>query len=563
MGQNFPKIRVRGTVYHYRRRVPCKLVPIMGQTEIIRSLETSSAREARRRASIMCVETDRVFQQMSMSLAQEQVTAIVRRLKSESFWDAPTREEILTRYADGDRWTLDRLFTLGEPQISALSEEDRSRVAMHLRRLLEGVEQHLMAKRTELAEVRAENAEAGALISALDAEEQVVRVVDAFEGRLKAATPAAATAAVPAKGSPLFSERMEDFLRYKSTPGDDGKAYSNQTLSQTRVTFRLWTELVGDKPLRSYTREEVGRFREQLLQMPATHGKNGKVISAGEAISLRQRDAVAAKTMSQKTAKRHFSALSQYWKWLRVRGLVDDIIFGGFEFPGAKTSKRRRDDWSPSDLRRLFEYEPWYGAGCDRNSAFFWLPLISLHSGMRVEEIARLRPDADIDVIDGVPVFRIQPHSDGWEPKSEAGERVVPIHSVLIKMGFLRFVEARRAARSKRLFTDLAPGGPDGKYSYSYSREFSRAKKHKIGISDKTTYHSFRHNTRTQLTDVDADVLREQWIDAILGHESGGTLSEGSRTYLKRIGIQRLQQVVEAIVPPIDLTAFMEGWGMD
>ncbi len=128
MGQNFPKIRVRGTVYHYRRRVPPKLVPIMGQTEIVRSLETSSAREARRRASIMCVQTDRAFQQMSVSLAQEQVAAIVRRLKAEPFWDAPAREEILTDYVDGDRWTLNRLFALGEPQISALSEEERSRV---------------------------------------------------------------------------------------------------------------------------------------------------------------------------------------------------------------------------------------------------------------------------------------------------------------------------------------------------------------------------------------------------------------------------------------------------
>ena len=93
MRQNLSNIRIRGTVYHYRRRVPPKLVPILGQTEIIRSLETSSAREARRRASAMNVETDRAFKQMSqVSLAEEQVATIVRRLKKMNSSGIPPRE---------------------------------------------------------------------------------------------------------------------------------------------------------------------------------------------------------------------------------------------------------------------------------------------------------------------------------------------------------------------------------------------------------------------------------------------------------------------------------------
>jgi hypothetical protein len=92
MGLNLSNIRIRGTVYYYRRRVPSGLVPAVGHAEIVRSLATSSAREARRRASILNVEIDRAFDRMStMSLASEQVATIIRRLKVEPFWEAPTR----------------------------------------------------------------------------------------------------------------------------------------------------------------------------------------------------------------------------------------------------------------------------------------------------------------------------------------------------------------------------------------------------------------------------------------------------------------------------------------
>src|SRR3546814_6367735 len=137
--------------------------------------------------------------------------------------------------------------------------------------------------------------------------------------------------------------------------------------------------------------------------------------------------------------------MSQYWKWLKPLGHVDNIIFSGFSFPGTKGGKKKRDDWSRADLN-LFLESDWYTSRAS-DCAERWLPLIALYSGMRLEEIARLRPGRDIEKIAGIWCFRIQEHDDPepWSPKSEAGERIVPIHSRHIELGLLDLAKRRSA----------------------------------------------------------------------------------------------------------------------
>lgn len=585
MSRNLANTRVRGRVYHFRRRVPPALTDMVGQAEIVRSLRTSSAREARRRAAILWTETDRAFELMSkQSLAAEQVAAIIRRLREEPLWESPTVDELLDGVRQGDMDMVSRLLSLGRDETLSLPPEERQHVLLHLQRLIDQTQAIVADARAEAHELQAEVAERREVLAryeAMEAElslnmergavqalewrlQRVNGMVDGLVAAIDAQSAAAGSAVAVVKPSPLFSALIEEFITHKKTPDDDGRAYSNQTEMQVRATFRLWVEIVGDKPVREYPREEVGRFRQLLLQLPSSHSKSTKSETQLTAMEAIERNKSASKpTLTLKTAKRHFSALMQYWKWLKTRGQVDDVIFSGFEFPGTKSNKKRRDDWSPEDLGRLFAYEEWFGPGADRDSAYFWLPIIALHSGMRVEEIARLRPAEDIRYMDGVPAIVIQPHPDGWNPKTEAGERVVPIHSRLVQLGFLDFVHRRR--NLPYLFSDLHPGGPDGKRSYTFSREFSRAKKHKIGVGAKTTFHSFRHSVRTLLTDVDAELLRDAWIDAVMGHDAddgrgdGRRPSEGIKTYLKRVGLKRMEQVVEAIVPPVDLSHLLRG----
>ncbi|WP_312930313.1 site-specific integrase [Agrobacterium cavarae] len=307
-------------------------------------------------------------------------------------------------------------------------------------------------------------------------------------------------------------------------------------------TVEMFIGLMGDHSVGKITFETAAEFRELILQMPATHGKGATGSPKKELARARADKTLPRVTM--KTAKRHFSGMNSLWKWLIFSKHVPASLqpFSGHAFPGTKSKRNARDDWSSEDLQRLFTSHEYRDA--PDSSALHWLPLISLHSGMRLEEICRLRPTSDIISKDEVPCFDIAPR-EGWDPKSEAGTRIIPIHSWLIRHGFMDFVTQQRARSAEHLFS------PElvlhkGSISSAFSREFSKLKID-LGVGSKTTFHSFRHSFRTVLESTD---LKESHIDAVMGHEGGG--SEG-RTYTKRVSTAKLRQVVEAFEPPLDL----------
>ena len=165
-----------------------------------------------------------------------------------------------------------------------------------------------------------------------------------------------------------------------------------------------------------------------------------------------------------------------------------------------------------------------------------WIPLISLYSGLRLEEICRLRPPQDLVTIDGIYCFDIKKR-DGWDPKTEAGTRLVPVHSWLLSHGFREFVIRQLANNSEHLFPELLLHKK--KLSSTFSRDFSRIKQ-SIGVRKKTALHSFRHTFRTVLESTDH---KESHIDAVMGHEGGG--GEG-RIYSKGVTTKKLKEVVES-----------------
>lgn len=342
----------------------------------------------------------------------------------------------------------------------------------------------------------------------------------------------------------LISQHVDEWLADIQNPTEEGKKpIPFLHAKQKGVTVRILTELIGDKPAGSVTRDDAKEFRKQLLKLPASHGK-GRYVHAREAIAKVENSGAAL--MKLKTVKRYFSALNGYWQWLEDKKFIPEgpSPFAGHSFPGTKSSKRNRDDWSIRDLERLFRSADYRAYAWD--SADHWLPLIALHSGMRLEEIARLRTDHDIIFEGKVPCFKIQVHPDGWDPKTEAGEREIPVHSWLVKHGFLKLVEQRRREGSDRIFSDLSNAGVTGTYGAEFSKRFSNLKIG-IGVSAKTVFHSFRHSFRTE---VDATEIEERFIDAVMGHE--GKRGEGA-TYRKRVALHRRQQVVEAFRSPLPL----------
>jgi len=381
------------------------------------------------------------------------------------------------------------------------------------------------------------------------------------------AAPAAATSA-GTEDSPLFSSVVAEYIA--------GSGHLDlKTRDQAQMTARLLIEFLGDRPIRDYDGKDAKRFLDLLRRLPSTHGKSRTPVHALEAIAAadakdekavadaRRRGvpenqllSVRVARLTEKTVKRHSTSMSSVWKFALPIEYVDKVIFSGFVFAGAKSGSRARDDWSAEDVRALLG-RPWRSPGISEHT-FRMLVAIAAYSGMRLEEICRLRPSVDFERHDGKWFILVQRHKDdSWKPKTDAGERAIPVHPELTKLGLMHHVERMKKAGKKHLFHDLEASGRYSNLSASFSKAFSNFKI-QAGVRDEVSFHSWRHNVVTILNNEDA-TIRPEWINALMGHKQTSG-SEGPRTYLKRIGAQNLAKTVSRIrYEDFDLPSLLRG----
>jgi len=229
----------------------------------------------------------------------------------------------------------------------------------------------------------------------------------------------------------------------------------------------------------------------------------------------------------------------------------------GFTFNTNGPARKQRDMWTGAELHKLFASPVWTGCHPYFRSrlgdkiirdALFWLPLLGLFHGNRLEEFAQLRRE-DVGIAEGIPYLRIT-DEDGRQLKNEQSRRDVPLHPELILIGFLEYVAEATARPNDQVFPELKPGGKDRKLGYYFSKQFS-SYRNAIGVRRRgLDYHSFRHGVTTKLYQAD---VSEAWIDLLTGHDQGG--GESRRRYLKGIPLPQLRPALERVKwPEVDLS---------
>jgi integrase len=316
---------------------------------------------------------------------------------------------------------------------------------------------------------------------------------------------------------------------------------SIDTIKGTTNSVALFTEAFGDMPVADVTGKIAGEFRDLLSGLPAHHGKGKSTPPIREAVA--QAEEFELDTVSGKTVKNHFSRMSTLWRHLVQRDYTARNPFEGWKFDITKKIERRT--WSEQELQQLLS-APWTSRVTSERT-YQGIIQTALYTGMRLGEICNLR-NKDVEIIDGIPCFHIQPHTEivngkqrNWSPKTAAGTRIVPIHSKLLEAGILTFQNS-----GLYLFDELTIA-PHGVRGNEFAQAFSKFKR-RIGIPEDVTFHSFRHFASTKLRNQENDI-RELWIDALLGHEATHR-SQGTTNYMSGIEVKNLQRVVEALIYP-------------
>lgn len=351
---------------------------------------------------------------------------------------------------------------------------------------------------------------------------------------------------IPDQYRMTFSEAAAGYLAAQRR---DLKAKSTeQTLTLSSAVFRLFTDYANDPPMHKVDRKLVAGFLDKASNLMPDWGRSPKTKERSFAELLKLSEA-SPERISNKTLNRYLASLRAVWKWSKRCGHVEgndpftDMTFNVADYRDTK--------WLPfenDELRLLLtslhpDVKP---AKHTSATALAWVTWIAAFSGMRLNEICSLTL-ADIQQREGVYLFNID------EAKTSAGDRLVPIHSRIIALGFLDYVEALRSAsrvlRTKQpaatsLWPALRGGGPDNKLCKYISKRFT-VHRRRIGLDrERLTFHSLRGTVGTAL---ERARIPESEAVQVLGHEK---LSMSYKLYSSGLTPSELQRVVEAIAYP-------------
>ncbi len=315
--------------------------------------------------------------------------------------------------------------------------------------------------------------------------------------------PVGIAAATTASSEPL-SAVIEAYCANQNAEG----CWTAKTDAENRAILAQWLKIVGDQPITGYGYEQHRACKATLQRLPPNINKSpryrGK--SVNEILALGDQPA------APNTINKSLTRISAFFRYAVEYGYTALNPAGGMTIKNPKRASEERKAFSDDDLAKLFHRDH-----CRRQRTTqpyqYWAPLIALFSGARLNEIAQLDL-ADFYEADGVLLISINDQGEGKRLKTKAAKRSIPVHTELVRLGLLRYVEELRTASETRLFPELILQR-DG-YGHTVSKWFQRYRR-QCGITDGgKVFHSFRHTVIDRLKQ--AGVPKEK-IAALVGHE--------------------------------------------
>ncbi|KAF0218562.1 MAG: Integrase family [Geobacteraceae bacterium] len=568
MAYNVNRLYKIHETFYFRVKIPLDLLRFFGgKTDVKRSLRTRSLTQARRLLRLWDSKTEEVFTTMRLGmLTDAQIKQLADdylriSLRTDEYCRAnrllPLTEEQrnseLQRLSRCLQETRDAL-TLGgtrradkelhtlflQEKFPDLSTNDPEYIAL---------ERELLKQDLEICRVEIERTK-GNYANGYDDRVQVPPV---------SPIPPPAVPSPPENKGPSLSDAIDKYIAdYRQS----GKAAQN-AIDEYESSCNLLKELLNDKEINAVTRDDIRSFRDTLQKLPKHIRKKPKYRGKPllEILEVATRD--GDELIGDVTIKKYLDRVSNLMVWAVREGLRKDN-----PVEGLKPVKKK--DRKPSEERKAFDKEDLTrlvkglvtvaGKGeLDGHPERFWIPLIGLYSGMRVNEICQLHiEDIAEDKETGIWFFNVEAlEGDAKSLKTVTSRRRVPVHPILIELGFLRYYQKIKADDSPRVWMNLT------KTSRGYHRRFANwFLGSKAGgrifcasfLRDYVTtdplknFHSFRH---TFINDLKQKLVDERVVDELVGHSHGSLALD---RYGKGYALQTLLDAMLKLTYSVDLT---------
>ena len=349
----------------------------------------------------------------------------------------------------------------------------------------------------------------------------------------------------------MFEAVIKDFL--ESYPKIKNKAMYRK--HQAVLTMLL--EVVGNISVTELRQASINDFFKLLERLPPRWGDEcrKRKLSIQQLAEIDHPITLGPKSFEDTyLASVRVFLKSAKTKW-QDQGFPTTLTTEGLQYQGEREEgEMMQRPFNMTELRRLFEGSEMHAFA--ENPAFahcYWLPHIGLYTGARVNEICQLNPQTDIlqDSESGIWYFWMTDVTEGHadiekSSKNEVSRRKTPIHSKLLELGILDYIEHIKQQGSKLLFPQWKPlrKKASGK-AEKWFRELLR----ETGLRDETAgarlvgMHAFRFT----LEHMGANIEELPWpIDHITGH-AVPEISPISRKYKGELKLPNKKKIIETI----------------
>jgi integrase len=583
----------RHGVYYVRKKVPKQLeqatAEVLGngksrQVFLKRTLDTKDLREANIRAKPVLIEFDRILAQAEALTVQRPVRTTLEKREIELITNYFYAHQLAADDEDRREGGSEPLFQSVAQQLSAAGVEyttayqvgDPPKVGLSDREMHKRAE--TLAWTLQPAKQALARGDYSALRWEIDELLKVFRVnLDPNSASyrelglamLRAYVKSIGAIAQRDKGEVVETpELVEPRQPSPSASGTLSAAYEGWKKSAARSTHTLWrfkyavdrfAELHGDLRVAQIKRPHVLRFREALQEMPLRRTGKLRTATLPELVKW-SKEHTSVQRLSAETVNVMLGAVQTVCVWAQNNGLIPEDVqwLDPFSRMRLRTRGFRREPWALEELRTLFSstiftqgHRPVSGKG----EAAFWMPLMALFTGARLNELAPLTA-ADVITDAATDIVSINIKEDqqqGRRLKTAGSARVVPIHPELTRIGLLRFVDwIRSTSPEARLFPLLVPSRK-GSFGEAWAKWFGDYKR-RLGIKNKASvFHSFRHGFKDAAR---AAHVSEELHDALTGHIGSSVgRTYGAKHMVRRFGLETLADAVNKVkYPGLDLS---------
>ena len=367
--------------------------------------------------------------------------------------------------------------------------------------------------------------------------------------------------------SPKFSEIIPEYLEFMRR-----NKRRQSSIDETEVTYHDFIEIIGDKPISEYKRNDARDYRNAISRLPRNRKKlkdyRDKPIKELLSMEIPESHILGIDTQTKLNSR-----IIAMWNFLidEYNDFVNDNVFKKTSTSKITIRKKdKKDAFTQEDMKVIFNPNNYLGEIIDNQYQrtkkfiypYYFVPILAVHTGCRLEELCMMKTE-DIIKVGNIWVYRLRETGGYGEEetkvKTQSSERDVPLHPVLVEtLDFVKYVQFVQKKGHERVFHELPLNPKKNTYHKNVGRFFNERYLKKVGIkpSDrKLSFHSFRHSVETHLT---AKNVNPRYIDFLQGHAQEGV---GGDVYMKGIPPEQLlKNCVKKIDWEIDFSFLKIKW---